>query len=155
MSMGKRFIIDIERFLEEVESWKGTPFRHLGEQKGIGVDCVHLIRGMLINLDYPGLADLPMPRYPRDYTAEDAGTRLVDEIERMLSGRWVDPRDAQLGDLLVFRIHQSQWHVGIHIGNNRFVHVYEDNEAHETSLLDKFWKRKLAKCFVIEAHNES
>ena len=35
-----------ERVLAEARSWLGTPYRHQGGRKGVGCDCLGLVRGV-------------------------------------------------------------------------------------------------------------
>ena len=35
-----------ERIVAEASTWLGTPYRHQGSRKGVGCDCLGLVRGV-------------------------------------------------------------------------------------------------------------
>lgn len=104
----------------QARTWLGTPFHHNQCQKGVGVDCVHLVIGVAREL---GLVapDFDVPAYPR---RPDGVTLLT--LANMHMDR-VAPSEMALGDMAVVRIKQDPQHVGI-IGDYRgggfsFIHA--------------------------------
>src|SRR5690625_738099 len=84
--------------------WLGTPFRHRGRLKGVGVDCIGLAVGVARALDLPVIDNLDYPRRP------DA-----ELLRRGLAAQLVPlhPHEARPGDLLRLAVNSKATHVGI------------------------------------------
>ena len=95
--------------IAEAMTWLGTPWRHMARLKGVGVDCANLpiavygACGLIAPFE-------PSP-YPRDWHIHKREERIVPVVERF--GREIDPGDAQMADLLVFRIGRVFSHCAI------------------------------------------
>ena len=56
----------------------------------------------------------------------------------------VSPMQARKGDLVFFRTHGSRVsHVGVYLGNGKFLHAPRTGKAITTSALDGYWERTL------------
>jgi cell wall-associated NlpC family hydrolase len=80
----------------EALTWVGTPFRHQGSLKGVGVDCGNFIAGVALNCGLPKVVD-----WTNDYqrqTSSDVLEKLLTDGLDLLDG------DAALrqGDVLAF-----------------------------------------------------
>lgn len=82
----------------------GTPYRYGGNTPEGGFDC-----SGLVGYVYRDSAGVGLPRSSREMAALD-----VPEIER---------RKLQPGDLVFFGVRDVVTHVGIYVGENRFVHA--------------------------------
>src|SRR5690606_35448857 len=84
--------------------WIGTPYRHQGTLKGVGCDCLGLVRGVWRELLGPE------PEPPGAYApewAEALGTeRMAEAARRHMSA--VALADIRPGDVLLFR-----WRAGL------------------------------------------
>src|SRR6187431_2045039 len=80
--------------------WIGTPYHHQASVRGVGADCLGLVRGVWREL-YGADAESPPP-YSRDW-AEAAGveTMLAAATRHLLP---IDPGQARAGDVLIFRL---------------------------------------------------
>ena len=60
--------------------------------------------------------------------------------------RLVARKDIQIGDLLFFNQSGKRWsHVGLYIGDNRFVHAPSTGKiVHVASLTNRYWRRHFA-----------
>ncbi len=132
--------------VREALSWVGTPYRHQGDRKGLGCDCLGLVRGVWREV-YGREAERP-GAYSLDW-AEAGGE------ERLLAGACRNFRrkslaDARAGDLLLFRWrpHLPAKHAGILILRPRFVHAYQGGGAVSASALVPQWKRRIAGVFA-------
>lgn len=81
-------------------SWIGTPYLHQASRKGVGTDCLGLVRGIWRE----AIGDEPeaVPAYTRDW-AEPQG----DEVLWRAAGRHlrpVAPDQVAPGDVLLFRM---------------------------------------------------
>lgn len=88
------------RVVAFARAWIGTPYRHQASVKGVGADCLGLIRGLWREVVGPEPA--PVPPYSPDW-AEVGGAETLLEAARA----WlveVHPAQARPGDVLVFRM---------------------------------------------------
>jgi NlpC/P60 family putative phage cell wall peptidase len=91
-------------------SWDGTPWHHAACVKGVGVDCVQLIAGVLDEL---GVARPALPAYDRT----PDGTTLMAMCDKHLDR--VAQRDMGPGDIVVIRWRDGvPHHAGI-LGDHR------------------------------------
>jgi NlpC/P60 family putative phage cell wall peptidase len=126
-------------------AWIGTPYHHQASTKGVGADCLGLVRGVWREL-YGREAEAA-PAYTRDW-AEGAGREtLLEAARRHL--REVAPSEAEPGDVLIFRLRRSAMakHAGILVTATAMVHAMEDSPAAEVTLT-AWWRRRIAAAFA-------
>lgn len=94
------------------ESWIGTPYRHQGATRGVGCDCLGLVRGIWRELY--GEEPEVVPAYAPDWAERSGEERLLHAAERHFSavGSFKESRP---GDLVLFRFrpHLAAKHAGI------------------------------------------
>lgn len=131
-----------DRIVVLAEGWIGTPYRHQGATKGVGCDCIGLIRGIWREL-YGEEAEA-VPAYAADWAERGGDDRLMD-AGRRLFGEAVGLSDALPGDILLFRWRQdcAAKHAGILVGPQHFIHAYEQ-AAVTRSVLVPSWRRRIA-----------
>jgi NlpC/P60 family putative phage cell wall peptidase len=93
MSPTRSHIVTIAR------AWLGTPYHHQASVKGVGCDCIGLVRG--IWRDLYGAEPQPLPAYTRDWAEAHGRETLLEAARRHLIE--VTPTEAQPGDVLIFR----------------------------------------------------
>jgi len=79
--------------------WLGTPYHHQASLKGVGTDCIGLVRGIYREL-YGGEAEA-IPAYSRDWAEATGEETLIAAARRHLAE--IAPAAAAPGDVLVFR----------------------------------------------------
>ena len=137
-----------DRSRAEARQWLGTPYRHQASLRGVGCDCLGLIRGVWRALH--GEDPETPPPYRPDW-AEVGGAEILLEA----LGRWLLPlplAEARPGDVLVFRMEPGA--VAKHcailsapIGEGgRMIHAYWGRACVE-SWLGRWWKERLAGVF--------
>jgi NlpC/P60 family putative phage cell wall peptidase len=131
-----------DRIVALAEGWIGTPYRHQGAAKGVGCDCIGLIRGIWRELF--GEEPEPVPPYARDW-AERSGEDRLTQAARRLFGEPLPLALAQPGDLLLFRWRPDcvAKHAGILVGATHFIHAYEQAVVMRSALVPS-WRRKIA-----------
>jgi NlpC/P60 family putative phage cell wall peptidase len=131
-----------ERVLLSAEGWIGTPYRHQGAAKGIGCDCIGLIRGIWREL-YGGEPEA-VPPYAPDWAERSGEERLVEAALRLF-GPALPLREAEPGDLLLFRWRSdcAAKHAGILVGPDHFIHAYEQSAVTRSALVPS-WRRRIA-----------
>lgn len=102
----------------------GTPYRYGGTNPDTGFDCSGLI-GFVFN----EAAGLRLPRTTRE---------LID-----IDARTVDRSDLQAGDLVYFNSRGGRVsHIGIYVGENRFVHAPSSGGVVRIDKLDTpYWTK--------------
>jgi len=123
--------------------WRDTPYRHQASVKGVGTDCLGLIRGIWRELygEEPEAA----PAYTPDW-AEQSG----EETLLLAAQRWLRPvPKPQIGDVLVFRMSPEApcKHIGVLSGPESLLHAYWGKAVVESHLVP-FWKARHAASFA-------
>jgi cell wall-associated NlpC family hydrolase len=103
----------------------GTPYKWGGTSPEEGFDCSGLVQYI-----YRDVSDVVLPR--------------TAAAMAKMAGRDVTEKELMVGDLLFFRLGKSRAinHVGIYIGENRFVHAPRSGAVIRIDLLsDRYWMR--------------
>jgi NlpC/P60 family putative phage cell wall peptidase len=141
--------------LAAARSWLGTPYHHQAAAKGVGCDCLGLIRGIYQEL-YGEAAETPPP-YSRDWAEASGSETMLAAARRHLIP--VEPLHARPGDVLIFRIRAGAMakHAAILSGGSllpanasvsgcRIIHAVEGAPACEVHL-SSWWRRRIAAAF--------
>ena len=133
------------RIVTLAEGWIGTPYRHQASLKGVGCDCLGLVRGVWREL-YGQEPELP-PAYQPDWAERSGEDRLSDAACRHF-GSALPVSEMRPGDLLLFRWRPGlpAKHAGIFIGEERFIHAYEQAAVISSALVSS-WRRRIAGVF--------
>ena len=103
-----------EQFIEYCRTWLRTPWRHMQQSKGLGVDCWKLVEDCYsqFGLDFGYVK--PYPRRIRFDLITDSfdPNPSLARVEGIIPGR-----------LLVFRIGRHPHHLGIAVGHSRMIHA--------------------------------
>jgi NlpC/P60 family putative phage cell wall peptidase len=133
-----------EHIIALARSWRGTPYRHQASIKGVGCDCLGLIRGVWREA-YGAEPELAPP-YAPDWAESGAGETLAEAARRHMME--IDPADFNGGDLLLFR--WRPWlpakHAAIAIDRTRMIHAADGRSVCEVSL-SNWWQRRMAYTF--------
>jgi NlpC/P60 family putative phage cell wall peptidase len=130
----------------EALGWVGTPYRHQGSRRGVGCDCLGLVRGIWQTLY--GVAPEEPGAYAPDWAEAGGAERLMDAVRRHF--REKATQEGMPGDLLLFRWrpHLPAKHLGILVDDTSFVHAYEGAGAVVRSALVPQWRRRIAATFA-------
>jgi NlpC/P60 family putative phage cell wall peptidase len=131
-----------EKIVALAETWIGTPYRHQGATKGVGCDCIGLVRGLWRALY--GEEPEAVPPYAPDWAERSGEDRLSDAACRLF-GEPIPLAAAEPGDLLLFRWRAdcAAKHAGILAGPAHFIHAYEQAAVTRSALVPS-WRRKIA-----------
>lgn len=132
--------------VEIAKEWIGTPYHHQASVKGVGTDCLGLIRGVWRSVY--GAEPAPMPNYSQDW-AEPSG----DEVLWTAALTHLEPRAAaQPGAVALFRMRGGM--VAKHLGivsqtgaEPKFIHAYMRHGVIE-SPLSAPWQRRVVQYFA-------
>ena len=101
----------------------GTPYRYGGNTPEGGFDC-----SGLVNYVYSDMLDLKLPRTSRELAA--------------YQGPKIEPRELATADLVFFGSGGNVTHVGIYVGEGRFVHAPSTGGTVRLDHLDgSYWRR--------------
>jgi NlpC/P60 family putative phage cell wall peptidase len=132
----------------EARAWIGTPYRHQASLKGIGCDCLGLVRGVwrAVYGDEPERA----PPYAPDW-AEAAGRETLAEAAARHM-RAVPLNEFAPGDVLLFRWRAGMpaKHAAIVTAPERMVHAHDGAAVAEVAIAP-WWRRRLAYAFRFPA----
>ncbi len=132
------------RVLHVARSWLGTPYRHQASLKGVGCDCLGLVRGVWREVQ--GEEPESVPLYSSAWAECGGQESLLDAAARNFLP--INIKHADAGDVVVFRMRRAcpAKHVGILDTQHSFLHAYEGNCVVE-STLDNFWLARVVAAF--------
>lgn len=131
-------------------TWLGTPYQHQASCKGVGTDCLGLVRGIWREVLGPE---------PEETGAYSPSWAETSSDEAMLNGllrhcEALSILDARPGDILIFRMLQRgpAKHAGVlnsgSVGDPsaRMIHAYSGHAVCETRLTQAWCRRMVAIC---------
>lgn len=124
--------------------WLGTPYVHQASLKGVGCDCLGLVRGVW--REVLGAEPEIVPAYSSGWAEAGAGEALAAAGRRnLIEIPCTDYRD---GDVLLFRWrpHLPAKHAGIAVAGTRMVHAQDGACVAEIDITG-WWRRHLAFAF--------
>ncbi len=136
---------DPAEVMARARAWIGTPYRHQASLKGVGADCLGLVRGVWRELQ--GGEPEPIPPYAPDWSECSGEERLLAACRRFLL-----PGDGVEGDVLLFRMAEAApaKHLAIRATSPRFgasmIHAHSGRAVFEAPF-DGGWRRRLVACF--------
>lgn len=132
------------RVIDEARAWIGTPYRHQASLRGVGCDCLGLLRGVWRAIY--GAEPEAVPAYAADWAEASGDERLAAAARRHLVE--IDPVEAAPGDVLLFRWrpHLPAKHAAILTAPDRMIHAYEGAAVAEVGFVP-FWRRRVGFAF--------
>lgn len=130
--------------IREARAWIGTPYRHQASLKGVGADCLGLLRGIWREL--VGQEPEPVPSYSPDWAELLKEETLLAAAQRHLVELPLSA--ARPGDVYLFRMglgHPAK-HCAIKSADDRIIHAYWGKATCETRLVP-WWERRIAAAF--------
>ncbi len=136
--------ISRQEIVAEVRDWIGTPYRHQASLKGVGCDCLGLVRGVWRGVvgDEPERA----PPYAPDWAEAGGEESLADAATRHLIA--IDRDAFREGDVLLFRWRAQlpAKHAAIVTVSDKIVHAHDGAAVAEVALAP-WWRRRIAYAF--------
>lgn len=133
------------RIVAEARAWIGTPYRHQASRKGVGCDCLGLVRGVWREV-FGAEPELP-PAYSADWAEASGRETLAEAAARHLVP--IEIASAQPGDVLLFRWRAAlpAKHAAILVASDRMVHAHDGHAVSEVYFAS-WWRRRLAFAFA-------
>jgi NlpC/P60 family putative phage cell wall peptidase len=128
----------------EARAWIGTPYRHQASLKGVGCDCLGLVRGVW-RVVY-GAEPERAPPYAPDWAEASGRETLAQAAARHMRAVQVD--EFAPGDVLLFRWRAGMpaKHAAIVTAPDKMVHAHDGAAVTETAIAP-WWRRRLAFAF--------
>jgi NlpC/P60 family putative phage cell wall peptidase len=136
--------INRSHLVAEARSWIGTPYRHQASLKGVGCDCLGLVRGVWRAV--VGIEPERAPPYSRDW-AEASGDETFARAARKHLIE-IEPAQILPGDVLLFRYapRYPAKHAAIVTDVELMVHAHDGASVAEVAIAP-WWRRRLAYAF--------
>ena len=103
------------------QQWEGVPYRWGGNTQS-GVDC-----SAFVQIAFQDAWQISLPRTTKNQSN---------------TGKKINRKDAHYGDLVFFRINSTLEHVGVYIGNQRFMHASSSKGVIISRLDNPYWASK-------------
>ena len=137
--------IDRDALVAEARSWIGTSYRHQASVKGVGCDCLGLVRGVWRAC----LGEEPEapPPYAPDWAEAGGDETLAAAALRHLAPVPCDAFDK--GDVLLFRWRDGcvAKHAAIASSATTMIHAHDGAAVCEVAITP-WWRRRLAYAFT-------
>jgi NlpC/P60 family putative phage cell wall peptidase len=132
------------RIVAETRTWLGTPYQHQASLKGVGCDCLGLVRGVwrgVIGAEPEGA-----PAYAPGWAEAANGEPLAEAAARHLVA--IDCTEFAEGDVLLFRwrANMPAKHAAIVTASDLMVHAHDGAAVTEVAIAP-WWRRRLAYAF--------
>jgi NlpC/P60 family putative phage cell wall peptidase len=124
--------------------WLGTPYHHQASLRGVGCDCLGLVRGVW--RDLCGAEPEQPPPYSPSWAESLRQETLVLAATRHLLP--IPAAEMQLGDVLLFRWreHLPAKHCAILASPDRIIHAHDGAAVAEVAFTS-WWRRHLSHAF--------
>ena len=125
--------------------WIGTPYRHQASLRGVGCDCLGLVRGVWREVIGPE-PEAPGP-YAADWAEADGVERMALAGARHFTPVALDQFAA--GDVLLFRWRDGlpAKHAGIATSADAMIHAHDGASVCEVHIGSQ-WRRRIAYAFA-------
>ena len=133
-----------DEIAREARMWIGTPYRHQASLRGIGCDCLGLVRGVWRALY--GEEPESVLAYAADWAEAAAGEPLIEAALRHLTP--ISRGVFATGDVLLFRWRAGMTakHAAIAVTPDRMVHAHDGVAVSEVAIAP-WWRRRMAAAF--------
>jgi len=137
--------VTAEQVVRAARAWIGTPYHHQASVRGVGADCLGLVRGVWREI-YGREAETPPP-YSRDWAEASREETMLAAAMRHLQP--ITPAAARAGDVLIFRLRAGTVakHAAILSSETTMIHAMEGGVAAEVPL-SAWWRRRIAGAFA-------
>lgn len=133
-----------EAIVAAARGWIGTPYRHQASLKGVGCDCLGLVRGVWRELygDEPERA----PAYTPGWAEASGAESLAQAARRHLTP--IAPDQIAAGDVVLFRWRPNMpaKHAAIVGVSTSIIHAHDGAAVAEVAFAP-WWRRRLAYSF--------
>lgn len=130
--------------MAEAREWLGTPYHDQASLKGVGCDCLGLVRGVWRAVVGPEPMD--MPKYSRSWAETGTCSPLMEGARQWLVD--IPKREIAPGNVMLFRMRDGALpkHMGIAMAPGTFIHAWEGRGV-GMDCLSPPWRRRIVAVF--------
>jgi NlpC/P60 family putative phage cell wall peptidase len=134
-----------EIIVELARGWIGTPYIHQASVKGVGCDCLGLLRGVW--RDLLGQEPCKPPSYSADWAEASRQESLIEAGRKYLIE--IPVSDFTSGDIIFFRWreHLPAKHCAIAVSRYHMIHAHDGASVAEVAI-GPWWSRHIACAFL-------
>lgn len=131
------------QIVAEAFKWEKTPYHHQASLRGVGVDCLGLLRGVYVGI-YGTEPEKPPP-YSPSWGEADVQELLLNAAQKYLLP--TDYEGWKMGDVLIFRVKNSKSakHCAIVVDDDRMIHAISQRGVMVTNI--GVWASQVAGVF--------
>lgn len=119
-----------------IDKYIGLPYKDNGRDT-TGIDCWGLAR-----LYYSQELGIDLPSYSTEYNGDTSEN--IKELISQHRESWIKVDVPEVGDLVLFNIYGEPTHIGICIGDNKFLHSRDGKDSVIESLSSQQWDKRIA-----------
>lgn len=150
--MNDNKIILRTEIISAARSWIGTPYRHQASIRGIGCDCLGLVRGVWREVVGEE------PEKPKNYSPDWAEAGGAEQLAGAASRHLIEIGNRRIsgGEILLFRWRRDlpAKHVAIATNAEFMVHAHDGAQTCEVSIAP-WWRRRLASVFAFPGMDDA
>lgn len=137
-------LVKTEEIIQEAREWIGTPYHHQASVKGVGCDCIGLVRGIFRELYHYEVAE--NINYSSDWGDSNGNEDIINAGFKYMDA--VPLEEMAPGDMVAVRWAKKRVakHVMILSGNGKAIHAYNNAPVTEIHLND-WWRRRIVYAF--------
>jgi hypothetical protein len=113
----------------------GLPYATNGRDES-GIDCWGLVR-----LFYKQEYNIDLPSYTEEYDGA-YDTRILQMMD-LYKNNWAQVQSPEVGSVIVFNILGEPFHVGIYIGEDKFIHARDGMDSVVESVNSPRWNKRI------------
>jgi hypothetical protein len=113
----------------------GLPYAANGRNEQ-GIDCWGLVR-----LFYKQEYNIDLPSYTEEYSGA-YDTRILGMMD-LYKNNWSQVQEPEIGSVIVFNILGEPFHVGVYIGDNKFIHARDGMDSVVESVNSPRWNKRI------------
>jgi NlpC/P60 family putative phage cell wall peptidase len=137
-------VIRPDAIITAARGWLGTPYIHQASLKGVGCDCLGLIRGVYGEITGQKLPD--PPPYSADWAEASDRETLVEAARQWLRETPLERFEAGHVVLFRWRAGLPAKHCGIATSATTMIHAHDGAAVSEVSI-GPWWRRHLSHAF--------
>jgi len=126
-----------------LNSYIGIPFKELGRDRR-GLDCYGLVR-----LFYAEQFDTVLPILLDNY-ASTKDSKDVHEVVKCCIPEWSDVKIGSYGDVCLFNLKGLPIHLGLYLGDGKFLHAIRGADSCIERLDSKLWEKRFKGFYAYE-----
>jgi cell wall-associated NlpC family hydrolase len=137
-------MIDKSKIVAQARTWLGTPFKHQGRLKGVGVDCLGLIICTLAELEISFTGKNISEIDEKNYSMLPSGERLQNKLNQYAQA--ITNSQIMAGDILLMQFSGEPQHLAFatnHPNGLGLIHSYLQAGKVVEHSLDELWQSRI------------